>query len=53
VAMQKHGRGNDDCRRDSNHEPHIDRQILQRFALRAEAVSKISPSVSRAFSQSF
>src|SRR6266446_9998994 len=53
VTMQNHSRCSDDQRRDSDDDPPIDSQLVQRLGLRAEAGSNTSPSVSRAFSQSF
>src|SRR6266576_2607673 len=53
VTMQNHSRCSDDQRRDSDDDPPIDSQLVQRLGLRAEAGSNTSPNVSRAFSQSF
>src|SRR6266853_5080441 len=53
MTMEHHRRGGTNQRRSSHQDPPIDCQIPQRFGSRAEAGSNMSPSVSRAFSQSF
>src|SRR6202035_2175327 len=52
-ALQHHSRGDDHQRPGACDEPPIVCPVIQRFEFRAEAGSKTSPSVSRAFSQSF